>query len=296
MPPPPGSPEAALLDGALLIPDKTSTVERELPPQPICPGGSFNPSAAYYRRKLADWRARLAAYLTAKKIAQEQASDKQIAQKISPGYVVKGKAFPKMSFLFGLTRKNALFHRYRCDKKYMNYFGKSGGNDTPQGKYLSFTLTWGIEGLFETTSIDLVYANGEVGVFYSPRAVNSPPEIQMRSATDDVYGVTPQAGITVTTGNLWGERFQQEGVIAYQGPFTYIGGSGGILSGEYFLANDAVSGRLNTEVVGEGVGIALGVPPVEAHVYVTNSHLVFRLPIKQWAYKIQSVWHNFFHP
>ena len=240
-------------------------------------------AAAYTRRKLAAWRARLNAHLLAKAAAKKRREAK--TQNPNAGFISSPLVVGRLT-----KRSPKLFHHYHYDKIVGNNIGKA-----PQGKYLSFTVTWGMGGMFETTSIDLVYANGEAGIFYSPRAINSPSELYVRYATDDVYGVTPQAGITITTGNVWGTRFEQEGVIAYQGPFTYFGGSGGILTGELFVANDAVSGQWTSEVTGEGAGLALGAPPLEGHVYVTNSHMLVRVPISRWAQKLQNAWRSLFH-
>ncbi len=151
------------------------------------------------------------------------------------------------------------------------------GDAMPDARYTSLGFTIGMFGIFWTGSIDLVIVPGkEIGIFYSPRDVNSPAELKARYLTDDAYGVTPQMGFSVVKGLLWGDIFQQEGVSAYEGPFMYTGGGGAMLTGEAFTSADEATGNITNEIIGAGTGISVSVPSVEAHDYVTKSKLLFK--------------------
>ncbi|MGB9873058.1 MAG: hypothetical protein ACPLYD_15550, partial [Anaerolineae bacterium] len=157
---------------------------------------------------------------------------------------------------------------------------------------------------FWTGSLDVVLApaRGELGLFWSPRVFGSPTETWLMGASDDIFPfISPQIGGSITWGKVWGDIFQERGVEAYKGPFTYGGitispQSGIGVTGEVF-ASHSDTGALTAEVMGIGKGIALGLsfpPQGEAHVYVTESKPLGDISRQEYLEYWEDFWQEVF--
>jgi hypothetical protein len=173
--------------------------------------------------------------------------------------------------------------------------GPFGGVDLPFGdlrpdaRFSSLSLTLGIGRLFWTGSLDLVRHGGRIGVFWSPRGIGTRAEQILLVGSDDTFPlVTPQLGLAYTEGLLFGDVFYERGVSAYEGPFTYVGGTAGPITGEVFASSSAETGGLTGGVSGVGGGLSLGIPAAEGHLFVTNSRLILDLPDPLFQ-----LWHGF---
>jgi hypothetical protein len=142
----------------------------------------------------------------------------------------------------------------------------------------SFSYMAGVGPWFVTWSIDIVTNEKEAGAFFTYGVGpgfhgEKLPGFGNLNDFDWTF-VTPQAGVTLWRGAMWGDSIK-ESVKAYSGPAFQAGGSGGApFSGgiEYFSSVDPREGMINREVEGIATGIGVGPQPVELHANYVNAY------------------------